>query len=52
LGDNPYNERKIFACSSTNKGLIFIIYKELKKLNTKGQIIQSINGQMNSSQKK
>jgi hypothetical protein len=37
---------KIFACHSSDRGLIFRIYKELKKLNAKIKIIQSIASQM------
>jgi hypothetical protein len=43
----PTEWEKIFARYSSDKGLIFRIHKELKKLNTKEQIILSINGQMN-----
>ena len=42
----PTEWEKIFANDSTDKGLIFKIYKELRKLKTqKKQIITSTNGQ-------
>jgi hypothetical protein len=38
---------KIFASYSSDKELISRTFKELKKLNTKEQIVQLTNGQMN-----
>jgi hypothetical protein len=44
--DSPWNgKKKIFASYSKDKGLISRIYKKLKKLNSKEQIIQLINEQ-------
>jgi hypothetical protein len=40
----PTEQKKIFARFSSDNGLIYRIYKELKKLNAKGQIMQLING--------
>ena len=42
----PSEWEKIFANESTDKGLIFKIYKQLKQFNIKKQTIQSKNGGM------
>jgi hypothetical protein len=44
--ENLQNGIKIFASYSSNNRLISRIYR-VQKINTKEQIIQSINGQMN-----
>jgi hypothetical protein len=45
--DNPQNGRKVFASYSSNKRLIFRIYKKVKKINTKRTNNPIKNGQMN-----
>jgi hypothetical protein len=43
----PTEWEKIFTSYATDKGLIFRIYKELKKPNSQRQIIQLTNGKIN-----
>jgi hypothetical protein len=49
--DNTQNGRKSFAIYSLNKRLTSRIFKDLKKLNAKEQIIQLIKGQINTVHK-